>query len=171
MALSISQSLSLSPTFTSSSSEFANTPRWAPSISEALSWTDGTGSGESNRLWGDEQRSISAASNDDLDLAGGLTDVFGNTITMARVKMIYIKNRDTTAGKVLRVGAAGTNPISTLFGATPDYLIIPPSGYLWLATGDATAWALTAGSADVLRIANPNASSIEYDILLVGSSA
>lgn len=171
MPLATTMQLSISPVLTGSASEFSGTPRFAPSVNESLSWETGTGANQADLMWADAARSINAASNDDLDLTGGLTDALGNTVTMLRIKQIYIKNNETTAGRVLRVGAAGTNPISTLFGATADYIIIPPTGWLWLATGDATAWALTGGSADVLRVANPGASAVTYDIIVIGSSA
>ena len=171
MPLATTMQLAISPVLTGSASEFSGTPRFAPSINDSLSWETGTGANQADLMWADENRTLSASSNDDFDLAGGLTDKLGSTITMARLKMIYIKNRETTAGRTLRLGAAGSNPMSTIFGATNDYLLIPPGAEFWIAVPDATAFAVTGGSADVLRVANPGGSDIAYDIILIGASA
>ena len=58
--------------------------------------TDGQGAGKANALWHD-RRTLSATS-ETLDLAGGITDSFGNTLTMDNIKAIFIQNRETTAG-------------------------------------------------------------------------
>ena len=171
MPLATTIQVSLSPVLTGAASEFSATPRFAPSVNDSLSWETGTGASQADLVWADQARSINATTNDDLDLAGGLTDGLGATVTMARLKLIYIKNNETTAGRVIQLGGSATNPVSTLFGATPDYLTIPPGGIFCLAVPDATAFAVTGGSADTIRIRNPNASAITYDIILIGASA
>lgn len=171
MSLTLTSTLSIAPVQTGSATEFDATARFAPSVNTSISWTDGTGADMANTLWCDQARSLPATTNDDLDLAGGLTDALGATVTNARIKLIYIKNNATTAGYFLEVGGAASNPISTIFAATNDILKIPPGGELWLKASDATGWAVTAGSADVLRIRNGNAATLTYDIMIVGANA
>ena len=129
--------------------------------------TDGTGSSQIKKIFRD-QRTVSAASNDDIDLAGGLVDAFGLTITLTKLRMLLVLNNNTTAGDVLHIGAAGTNPMSTIFADTTDKLIVGPSG-LALLYSPVDGYTVTGGSADVLRIRNPGANSISYNIYIAGT--
>lgn len=135
-------------------------------------YTTGTGANKANQHWHDD-RSLSSGANDDLDLAGGLTDIFGTTVTFTIVKAIYIKNKSTT--DALRVGGGGANEwvgATTPFLATGDKLVIPPSGELLLQCPTAAGWPVTAGSADVLRLTHPGTTSaaLTYDIFILGEA-
>lgn len=171
MPLATTIQVALSPVLTGSTTEFSATPRFAPSVNDSLSWETGTGASQADVIFADQSRSLTATTNDDFDLAGALTDGLGASVAMARLKLIYVKNNETTAGRVLQIGGSASNPISTLFGATADYIIVPPGGIFLLAVPDATAFAVTAGSADTIRIRNPNASTITYDVIFIGASA
>ena len=60
--------------------------------------------------WYDSTRGL-AGTSETLDLSGVLSDVFGNTLTFAEIKLIWIENLSTTSGEVLKVGA-GSNPLA-----------------------------------------------------------
>lgn len=133
-------------------------------------WSSGVGANMVDILWSD-QRTISASANDDLDLAAGLTDAFGNSLTFVRVKFIYIKNVSADAATEIQIDQTVTNDWSTLFGGGA---IIPLLTGAWLAheAPDAAAWLVTASTADLLRITNNDASnSAIYDITIMGASA
>lgn len=126
---------------------------------------DGTGAGNADRLFSDRR---STAANDDLDLAGVLTDAFGATLTFARIKGIMVAAAAANVGNVVIGG--GTNPWITLL--TAGTIVLRPGAVFcaFAGTADATAWGVTAGTGDILRIAS-SSGTVEYDIAIVGVSA
>jgi len=112
-------------------------------------------------------RTLAGSANEDLDLAGGLTDDNGATITFTEVKALYIEN--TSAIDTLTVGAAASNALASLFGATTHTLKIPPKTKLLLWSEDATGYAVVAGTGDLLRITNGSGGSTIYNILIAGN--
>jgi hypothetical protein len=133
-------------------------------------YSTGTGAGSADRIWHD-QRTIAPSGTDDLDLAGVLTDVFGATVTFARVKALMVAAASGNTNNVI-VGNAATNGFITWVGAATHTVTVRPGGFLALAASDATSYAVTAGTGDLLRIANSGAgTSVVYDIVVIGASA
>lgn len=89
-----------------------------------------------------------------LDLTGGLTNQFGETMTFATLKLIYIKN--THASNYLDVGGS-TNPVLT-------NAVRVRAGEIFLLT---TSTTVTGGATDQLNI-TASAASTTYDIILLG---
>jgi hypothetical protein len=132
------------------------------------SFTNGAGANQSDRIWAD-QRTLNASTNDDLDLAGVLTDVFGASLTFARIKGMIVRSNPANT-QTFSVGG-GTNPfVSWATGTTPA-VVVRPGGLFMLVAPDATGYAVAAGTADILRIANGAGSPVTYDIVLWGSSS
>lgn len=130
----------------------------------------GTASGQADKMWSD-QRTIAASGTDDLDLAGSLVDAFGATITYARIKALYVAAAAANTNNVV-VGGAASNQFINWVGTATDKIVIRPGGMLLLACADATAYAVTAATGDLLRIANSGAGTgVTYDIVIIGSSA
>jgi hypothetical protein len=138
---------------------------------EALvSLGSGTGSGQADRLWTD-RRTLAASGSEDLDLAGVLTDAFGATITFARVKGLIVKAAAANSNNVIVGGAAATQ-WATWAGAATHTVTVRPGGAFALFAPDATAYAVTAGTGDLLKIANSGAgTTVDYDIVVIGASA
>lgn len=135
------------------------------------SLTTGTAAGQADKIWHD-QRTIAASGTDDLDLAGVLVDALGATVTFARVKGIVVAAAAGNSNNVV-VGNATTNAWSTLLGATGT-VTVRPGGVVAAITGaaDATGYAVTAGTGDILRVANSGAgTSVTYDVIVIGASA
>lgn len=142
----------------------ANSPA-AGSVSIKL--TNGTGANQADLVFDDTR----TTADETLDLAGSLSDAFGNTITFARIKAIYIKAAAANTVDIY-VGGAATNQFATFVGDASDKIVIKPGGALFLYDAGATAYAVTAGTGDNLKIAaSDGATSISYDIILVGASA
>lgn len=137
---------------------------YAPAVGKARSWTNGTGAGAVNKVF-DDTRAINASTNDDLDLAGGLTDIEGGTITFTGIKAVYIEN--THATQSLTVGG-GANPFLFGFGGAAHTVDLPPGGVLYRENPSAAGWAVTAGTGDILRIANGAGAAGSYKIVLLG---
>jgi hypothetical protein len=133
-------------------------------------YTTGTGAGAADRIWSD-QRTIAASGTDDLDLAGVLTGVFGSTVTFARIRAIVVAAASGNTNNVV-IGAAAANGFATWAGAATHTVNVRPGGFFCIANTDATGYAVTGGTADILRIANSGAgTSVTYDIYLIGASA
>lgn len=131
--------------------------------------TDGTGAGQADLLFADT-RVLTASTSEDLDLAGVLTDIFGNTVTAVRIKAILIQAAAANTTDVI-VGA-GTNAWETLLNDTGT-LTLPP-GAAFLATAgvaDATGWTVTAGTGDILQVEETGGEDVTYNILVIGASA
>lgn len=134
--------------------------------SYTLELADGTGDDQGNIQWHDT-RSLAASATENLDLAGSLVDAFGNTLTFAAVKALFIKN-NSTGTQVLSVGGAASNVWSP-FANTSDIITINPGGVLFMMDG--TGWAVSGGTSDLLKIANAAGAALTYDILIWGDSA
>lgn len=140
------------------------------SLAASLGMTTGTGAGQADKIFADT-RTISASSNDDLDLAGVLVDALGATITLARVKALFVRASAANTNTLI-MGGGASNPVTTILGGTTPTLTIRPGGVFFLAATEATAYAVTAATADILRFTNGGAgSSVTYDVVIIGSSA
>lgn len=143
--------------------EVAQTLRY--NISNAFA--DGTGADQAQKLWTD-QRTLTASATEELDLAGGLTDVFGTALTLTKVKALIIKAAAANTNNVI-VGGAASNAWAAAVGAANDTITVRPGGTLVLIAPDSTGYAVTAGTGDLLKIANSAGStSVTYDIAVLG---
>lgn len=104
-----------------------------------------------------------------LDVAGGLTDVFTATLTLIKVKLLYIHNKSTTAGNTIIVGN-GANPL-LVFGTGAHTHTIGPNGKLLIWEPSLAGKAVTATTGDNLLITNGTANAVTYDIVIVGTSS
>lgn len=123
------------------------------------SWADGTGANQAKALY-HANRSIAASSSENLDLNASLTDAFGASVTCTAVKALVIHADSGNTNNVLVGG--GSTDITTIFSDTSDRLIVRPGGTFILTGPDATGHVITAGSADVLTIANSSSGSVVY---------
>jgi hypothetical protein len=132
---------------------------------------DGTAAGRADRVFHD-RRTLAASGTEDLDLAGVLLDAFGAAITFVKVKGLFISADITNTNNVV-IGAAAASPWVSLLGAAGT-LTVRPGATVGVMAGpaDATAYAVTGGSGDLLKVANSAAGTpVTYDIVIVGTSA
>jgi len=130
--------------------------------SAVVSFTSGTGSGQANAFF-TKAGSLSSSGSDSLDLAGGITDAFGSTLTCLTVKAIVIES--ATANTVDLTIGNGTNPFVGPFGAAAHTIAVRPGGVAVLVAPQ-TGWTVTASTGDVLKIAAGAAAST-YRLQLV----
>jgi hypothetical protein len=128
--------------------------------------TSGTGANQWDKVYSEVGKSIAAPY--DLDLAGVILDVFGAVITFARVKAIVVFADPSNTGEVL-VGAAAANAFIGPFGSATDKVRVRAGGALCIFAPDATAWAVTPATADILRF-NPSAGTQLFDFAILGAS-
>lgn len=128
--------------------------------------SNGTGANQANMMFSDE-RTLTASSSEELDLAGSLSDAFGNTITFTTIKAIYIEADSDNTNNV-EVGGSASNAF-VLFDNPTDILPIRPGGCFLIADFGANGYDVTAGTGDLLKIANSAGStSVTYKIILIG---
>jgi hypothetical protein len=140
------------------------------SISEQnlVQFTAGTGTGKADICF-DDERTIAASSSENLDLAGALSDVFGSTITAAKVKAIYIEALSTNTNNVV-VGGAASNAFVGPFGDATDKLVVEPGCAVCITSK--AGWAVTAGTGDILKVANSGAgTAVTYRVAILAASA
>ncbi len=147
-----------------------STPRDTLTMSDRKAITNGTGADQANLVWHD-QRTLASGANEELDLAGGLTDAYGGTVTFAKIKAILITNPDTAS--TLIIGGAAANGWTAMFADSTDKIVIRPGGRFYMEAADATGLAVTAGSGDLLKIEHGAESSvaIDYKIAIAGVAA
>ena len=131
-------------------------------------FTDGTGINQANMAFTDT-RTIGASSSEQLDFAGGLTDAFGQTITFTSVKAIIIKAAAGNTNNVV-IEESAANGIG-LFGAAGDNISIKPNGVFQWVDPTAAGLAVTAGTGDLLDVANSGAGTgVDYTIVVIGTA-
>ncbi|GIH91938.1 hypothetical protein ACFFMN_33970 [Planobispora siamensis] len=168
MPLSARALLQLSADLTSSGDLFSGTA--STPFSRQISFSDGAGLNQANRIWSDE-RTLVASANEDLDLAGVLTDPFGATVTFARIKALIVAASLANANNVV-VGGGASNPFINWASGTTPAVIVRPGGLLALFAPDATGYVVTGGTGDLLRVANSGAGTpVTYQIVLIGAAS
>lgn len=161
-----------------------STPRDNSNRQAKLQFSNGTGSLECNLMFHDRRRITPSSPTDLLDLAGGLVDVFGNTLTFSVIKALMIWNLGVpnaspatawtkTNGEDLNVGG-GANSIISWFGgasATGDEKILVRSGGFIGLAAPHDGYGITAATADILRInlEGGGSADVDYDIVLLGN--
>ncbi|MGW5352207.1 hypothetical protein ACWERV_17060 [Streptomyces sp. NPDC004031] len=169
--MSLTSSLSASVGFTQSSALDLGTASLPVSVRAAVQLASGTGAGQADRVFSD-RRTLAASGTENLDLAGTLVDAFGATITFVKVKGLYIRADAANTNNVV-LGAEGTNPWATLLNSTGTVTLRPGAFFLAAAgAADATGYAVTASTGDLLKVVNSaGGTAVSYDVVVIGTSA
>lgn len=139
-------------------------------ISESVTHTltNGTGASQGNAVYVDAF-SISASSSTSIDLSGSLVDPLNNTVVFTAIKAIMVEADSTNTNNI--VIGNGTNPFVGPFGAGTHTIAVEPGGVALLATNSAAGWSVSAGTADVLKLANSaGGSAVTGRIIVVGEA-
>lgn len=145
-------------------------PSTSVSLDPGTVFTNGTGVCQANK-WYLAYRTLTATTNDDLDLAGSLTDPFGNTLTFTAIKSIFVAidyaGATYDGTKTLEIGpGSASNTFSGPFGGTNGKFTFDKAFGAFIGT--AAGWTVTASTGDILRVRNPGASSVSYLIWIQG---
>jgi hypothetical protein len=111
-------------------------------------------------------RSITASGTDVLNLTATLLDAFGAAITFTKIRGVFIKPAAANAGTISM--GAGTNPVVTILNSATDKINIAAGGFFMAVNPTATGYGVTAATADKITITNNVASTVNYEILIVG---
>lgn len=137
------------------------------SLNPVNEFTNGTGANQISKVFTDT-RTLGSSATENLDLAGGLTDALGTTITFTGIKAILITAASGNTNDVV-VGGAGSNTFLGVFADASDKINVKPGGaFLWTNPSAAGA-AVTASTGDILLVANSSSgSSVTYTIVILG---
>ena len=129
-------------------------------VSPAYSATFSSGSGafQGDTLYQASLALVAGTLN--LDLNAALTDSYGSSVTLVRVKAIMFRNN----GVANIVVGAGATPWASLLNATGT-LTMPPGSAFAFFTPDAAGWTVTAASADILKFAGTGTDPFEVIVL------
>jgi hypothetical protein len=167
MALTTRLSLSLLATLTDALDLSTATDRL--DYLKNIELATGTAANQSDMLWHD-RRTLSASATENLDFAASLTNGLGDTQTFARIKafIVYAATGNTNNVNVIREGTNGV----PLFLAAGDGIAVRPGGLFVAVAPDATAYAVTASTGDLVTFTNSAGStSVTYDVIVIGASA
>lgn len=139
-------------------------------VNERIALSLGTMAGQADLLFSDT-RTIAASGTDSLDLAGVLTDAFGQVMTAVEIVGVLVFAHAGNTNDVV-VGGAPSNTWTGFFGDPTDKLKVKPGGFAFIAAPTNPAYPVTAGTGDLLLVANSSSgTSVDYDIVVIGRSA
>ena len=124
----------------------------------SASFSNGSGALQGDSVFQNVMTLVAGTLN--VDLNASLVDSYGTSVTFVRIKAIMFKNTGTNN---IVVGA-GTTPWATLLSATGT-LTMPPGAAFAFFTPDATGWAVTPATGDVLKFAGTGTDTFELTIL------
>ena len=125
--------------------------------------TDGSGSRQADLIYA-AQRTIPASSLEEIDLRAITQTTLGVTVNydFRQVRLLRIRNDETTSGRHLRVGVDPGRP-SVVYAAE-----IGP-GSEWFSINHVNAWVVNDTNRS-LWLSNPNAAAITYSLWLLGTN-
>lgn len=128
----------------------------------SYNFASGSGPGQADLAYA-ATRTIPANSADEFDLADLEQTTLGVTVpfVFGQVRLVRLVNKATVAGRRLFVGADPGNP-------TTRYAAEVGPGSEWTAVNYIDAWQVTEANS-VIRVANPNAAPVSYDLYVIGS--
>lgn len=142
------------------------TPKQRVLIEEGLSFLPGTDAvNKANVLFADT-RTLAASATENLDLAGVLLNAFGAAVAAAEIVLILIRAAAANTNSVV-FGPAAANGFAGPFGDASDRLSVKPGEFQALVSR--SGWAVTAGTGDLVTVANGAAGTpVTYDVLIIG---
>lgn len=129
--------------------------------------SNGSGDFQASKVFSDK-RQLAASASEDLDLSGALINPLGAVVAFATVKALLVRAAPGNTNNVV-LGGAAANAFVGPFGAAEDTIAVKPGGAL-LLTAPKAGWPVTAGTGDLLKIANGGAGSVvDFDIVILGT--
>lgn len=176
--MAISAKLDLSLTIAQAGAgNFGDGPYYNPQLAFLQSLSNGVSANQADLVYLSE-RTVATAANDDIDLTGVLKGALGENLNFVRIVAIMIENAPKLASALanttnLTLGAAAANGYSGFVGASTHTIgPIRPGGVLVMCNPDATAFGtVTAGTGDILRVANSAGAAATYQIAILGRSS
>lgn len=133
----------------------------------AIALTNGSGANQANQAYAG-RRTLAASGTENLDLSGGLNNAFGTSLVFTAIKAIVITAAAANTNDVV-VGGAASNGFVSWVGDPTDTVKVKPGGMLVIAAPGAAGFAVTAATADLLKITNSaGGTGVTYDVVVIG---
>lgn len=168
MAVTLTKSGTLKWTQTATTGDASATANWLVDVSDSMA--DGTGLDQCDVVYGDKDVALSGSGTNNLDVNAVLADVYGTTISLAKIKFLYIHNKSTTAGDTITIGNHASAAL-LIFGAAAHTYTIGPNGKFEMWEPSLAGKTVTASTGDILKILNDTSNANTYDIAFGGASA
>jgi hypothetical protein len=137
--------------------------------SVSTSMTNRTGAAGTADLIYSNSVTIAASGNTTVTFTS-LASLLGVIMSFARIKAFIIENNSLTTASSILIGN-GTNPFINWVGSGAHTVRVRNGGALMLFCTDATAYAVTAATGDLLKILNEDgANSATVHMTVIGSS-
>ena len=141
-------------------------PKMGVVAEKILSLTEGTDATTKANLLYSDRITLAASANQDIDLAGSLTDAFGATFTAAEIVAIYVSAASGNTNNVNMTRPASNGFIGPFLAAGDGVSVRPGE---WQMLVSQSGWAVTAGTGDLINFANSaGGTSVTFDLIVVG---
>jgi hypothetical protein len=164
MPLSVTGNLDVSIRAAETLANGLGTGQLSPSLPVNLAFGSGVGAGNIQYVF---SKSATAAAAPITYTLSALVDDLNRTIALSKVRAWVLANLSQVDGQLLTVGGAATNPWLAPFGDVSDKLVVRAGGVLVLAGPLATAYPVTAGASDQLKV-DPGANTIPFKLMFLG---
>lgn len=141
----------------------------APLVQQTiLQFSNGVGANQANVIWSD-RRTLTASTTEDLDFAaGGLVDALGVAVAPAKIRAVFISSSSLNVQNITLFGDAASIPF---LGTAATTVTLKPGGIYLQVAPDVGGIAVTAGTGDIIQVANGAGVSVTYDIIVLGTSS
>lgn len=146
---------------------------WEGDFNYLRTFLDGVDAGEANRLVMLE-RTVASGTNDDIDLNGSIIHPVHGLINAAEIVGFIVANRRASASGAanttnLTIGGGANNATDAFItGTTKTIGPIRPGGFVMFFDPDASGiGSVTAGTADIFRVANSVGASCTYVVIFL----
>lgn len=130
----------------------------------SYSLTDGSAAGQSEAVYA-ATRSIPANSIDEVDLLALQQDALGASLvfSFARIRVLRVVNKSPESGSYIYFGASETNPMGS-------FAMAVAAGSEALLVNHLDGYEVVQGN-NILRTYNPNSTTIDYELYVIGAPA
>jgi len=165
LADDFSGTLLVRPTWTHSVTGITTVSEQIPVL---LSWTHATGTNanQMTQLWRSRQSLVASGTNSH-NIAGGITNAFGEALTITTVRFFAVVV-DDAQGNGVEVGGAATQPFSAWAGDATDTVLVIPGGLFMTVAPTKAAFAVSTNS--YIQVKNSGTNAISYDVWVGGSN-
>lgn len=172
VAQTVTGQLNLSANFLQTpTGQLANTPYSQP-LNDVLQYVNNTGVNYGvDQIYSEVNAGLASTTKTYHFETATLKDPFGNTLAMARIRELIIKNTETVLTHILKVYVPASNAISWL-PPVANFLTVPPGGVLRisdpLSFGGAVG--LVVGATSDGLVLDSGSNTVGYQILVLGCS-
>jgi hypothetical protein len=128
---------------------------------------NGTGANQGDLVY-TTSAAITTAGTLSIDVKGSLTDAFGAAFTPAKLRLIYIASKSSNTTDLTLFGDAASVPILNTAATTTT---LSPGDVFMVTRRSAAGIAVTASTADIIKIVNGAGATANIEVVLVGSSS